>query len=113
MRYLPAMPAMATIVACFLVTSARAQESRPPDRRATDDRDRIEQVMRAREDVLGEAALKRPDGPSYEYFRDLMPPLRYVDANFKHYPIVLSAPGATAKGRLVSNGSSTNALARS
>jgi hypothetical protein len=77
------------------------------------DPQRIKQASAAREDLLGEAAMKLPGGPSYEYFRDLMPPLRYTDANFKHYPIVLSSPGATAKVRLISNGSSINALSRS
>ncbi|HEX7446650.1 MAG TPA: hypothetical protein VF306_03840, partial [Pirellulales bacterium] len=27
----------------------------------------------ARDDVWGEAALAQPDGPSYEFFRDLLP----------------------------------------
>jgi hypothetical protein len=35
-----------------------------------------------------------------------------VDADFLHYPIVLSAPCAVVKSRLVSNGSAINALAR-
>jgi hypothetical protein len=35
-----------------------------------------------------------------------------VDAPFLHYPIVLSAPTVLVKGRLVSNGSALNALAR-
>src|SRR5439155_9690074 len=63
-------------------------------------------------DLWGEAALKQPGGASYEFFEKLLPPLRYVDADFVHYPINLSAPGATVKGRLVSNGSAINARAR-
>jgi hypothetical protein len=63
-------------------------------------------------DLWGEAALRQPGGPTYEFFAGLLPPLRYVDADFLHYPIVLSAPSATVKGRLVSNGSAINALAR-
>jgi hypothetical protein len=63
-------------------------------------------------DLWGDAALRQPDGPSYEYFAGLLPPLRYVDAPFLYYPIVLSAPTALVKGRLVSNGSAINALAR-
>src|SRR5438876_11333350 len=51
-------------------------------------------------------------GPSYEFFAKLLPPLRYVDAAYLHYPIMLSAPGATTKARLISNGSAINALAR-
>src|SRR5207248_2139131 len=42
----------------------------------------------------------------------LLPPLRYVDANFRVYPIALSAPGNPTKARLVGNGSAVNALAR-
>ncbi len=62
-------------------------------------------------DVWGEAALKLPDGPSYEAFRDLLPPLRYTNTRFRDYPIVLCAPGAPAKARWVSNGSAVNARA--
>lgn len=69
-------------------------------------------AMNALTDVWGEAALKRPEGPTYDYFANLLPPLRYVDADFKCYPIVLSAPNALVKGRLVSDGSCVNALAR-
>src|SRR5262245_27129741 len=59
-------------------------------------------------DVWGEAALKQPGGPSYEFFRDLLPPLRYVNTEFRNYPIVLSAPGAAVKARWVSDGSGIN-----
>src|SRR4029450_7735216 len=69
-----------------------------------------QQILDSQKDMLGELALKEPGGPSYEFFCKLMPPLRYVDANFHHYPIALSAPCALVKGRLVSNGSSVNAL---
>jgi hypothetical protein len=59
-------------------------------------------------DVWGDAALARPGGPSYEFFKDLLPPLRYVNTAFRHYPIVLSAPAAPVKARWVSNGSGVN-----
>lgn len=71
-----------------------------------------EQVIASKTDLWGEAALRQPGGPSYAFFARLLPPLRYVDADFHHYPIVLSAPGAPVKARLVSNGSALNALAR-
>lgn len=67
-----------------------------------------EAALAARTDVWGDAALRQPNGASYEFFRDLLPPLRYVNADFRHYPIVLSAPGAAVKARLVSNGSGVN-----
>src|SRR5688572_21740633 len=104
--------AMQIVVLCIAVAGcARDADSPRPPREYT--RDRIDRLMNARADILGEAALKQQGGPSYEYFRDLMPPLRYVDANFRHYPITLSAPGQTTKVRLVSNGSAINALQRS
>ena len=69
-------------------------------------------MLAAGPDLWGEASLKLPDGPSYEYFVPLLPPMRYCDAPFRHYPITLSAPGAVTKARYVSNGSAINALAR-
>src|SRR3954451_21996162 len=71
-----------------------------------------QEMPAAKREVWAEAALRQPGGPSYEFFRGLLPPLRYVDTSFRHYPIVLSAPGSVGKARLVSNGSALNALAR-
>src|SRR4051812_24830760 len=71
-----------------------------------------EAVIAAKADLWGEAALRQPGGPTYEFFAGLLPPLRYVDPDFRPYPILLSPPGAPAKARLVSNGSAINALAR-
>ena len=62
----------------------------------------------SRADVWAEAALRDPDGPSYEFFKDLLPPLRYVNTAFRHYPLVLCAPGHPVKARFVSNGSGVN-----
>src|SRR3954470_24880106 len=67
-----------------------------------------QEMAAAREDVWAEAAIRQPGGPSYEFFRDLLPPLRYANTAFRHYPIVLSAPGAAVKARYVSNGSAIN-----
>src|SRR4051812_20978002 len=58
----------------------------------------IQDVIASKIALWGEAALRQPDGPSYEYFAALLPPLRYVDAPFLHYPIVLSGPNAPVKG---------------
>src|SRR5262249_10368884 len=33
-------------------------------------------------DLWGEAALRQPGGPSYEFFKDLLPPLRYANTAF-------------------------------
>lgn len=68
-------------------------------------------ALKAKEDFWGQIAVHQRGGPTYDFFSQLMPPLRYVDATFRYYPIVLSAPGAIVKGRLVSNGSAVNARA--
>src|SRR3954462_7111799 len=71
----------------------------------------VQEMIEARTDVWGDAAMRQPNGASYEFFKDLLPPLRWVNAEFRHYPIVLSAPRAPQKTRLVSNGSAINARA--
>src|SRR4051812_49788230 len=71
----------------------------------------VQERIEARTDVWGDAAMRQPNGASYEFFKDLLPPLRWVNAEFRHYPIVLSAPRAPQKTRLVSNGSAINARA--
>ena len=71
----------------------------------------LDEVLAAKQDLWGLAAMRQPNGPSYEFFEKLLPPLRYVNAEFRHYPIVLSAPNATVKARLTSNGSGLNARA--
>lgn len=60
-------------------------------------------------DYFGEQAKKLPGGPNYEFFAKQAPPLRYVTGAFRDYPIVLGAPGAQRKARIISNGSSVNA----
>ena len=71
----------------------------------------LEEALSAKVDLWGIAAMQQTNGPSYEFFTKLLPPLRYVNAGFRHYPIVLSAPGSLQKARLISNGSAVNALA--
>ncbi|MDB6059806.1 MAG: hypothetical protein JWO95_3650 [Verrucomicrobiales bacterium] len=68
----------------------------------------LEEAQSAKRDVWGEAAIAQPNGPSYEFFENLLPPPRYVDAEFKYYPIALSAPNAPVKAHLISNGSGIN-----
>jgi hypothetical protein len=65
-------------------------------------------MIEARTDVWGDAARGQPNGASYEFFKDLLPPLRWVNTDFRHYPLVLSAPRSAQKTRLVSNGSAVN-----
>lgn len=67
-----------------------------------------QEMMATRTDVWAEAAIRQPGGPSYEFFRDLLPPLRWANTEFRHYPIVLSAPGTAVKARYISNGSAIN-----
>src|SRR6185436_13430585 len=68
----------------------------------------LAEAMASPRDVYGEAAMRQPNGPSYEFFAPLLPPPRYVNADFLYYPIVLSAPNAKVKARLISNGSGVN-----
>ncbi|HWB52610.1 MAG TPA: hypothetical protein VG722_00390, partial [Tepidisphaeraceae bacterium] len=69
-------------------------------------------AIASREDFLADEAMKQPGGPNYEFFARLLPPARYVDADFHVYPIPLSAPSSRVKGRVLSDGSQINALAR-
>jgi len=70
-----------------------------------------DEVFRSKTDVWGEAAMRQENGASYEFFEQLLPPLRYVNAEFIHYPVVLSAPKHKQKARFVSNGCGINKLA--
>ncbi len=49
----------------------------------------------------------RPEGASYELFKDLLPPLRYVDTAFRHYPVGSGCLAASPKrvGRAMGVGS--------
>src|SRR6478735_2718165 len=71
-----------------------------------------QRIIESKTDILGEASLRQPGGPSYEFFEKVLPPLRYVDARYKHYPIVLSAPRSLVKGKVLSTGGIINPLAR-
>src|SRR5262245_42929710 len=51
----------------------------------------LAEVVTAKQDVWGELALRQPNGASYEFFEPLLPPPRYVHADFRYYPLVLSA----------------------
>ncbi len=68
----------------------------------------FEEAMKSSRDLWGEAAMAQPNGPSYDFFAKLLPPPRYVNADFRYYPIVLSAPESAIKARLISNGSGIN-----
>src|SRR5688572_6023828 len=68
----------------------------------------LNDALASKRDVYGEAAMEQPNGASYEFFAPLLPPPRYVNADFRYYPIVLSAPNSPVKARLISNGSGVN-----
>jgi hypothetical protein len=68
----------------------------------------LAEVLKSDIDLWGEAALREPNGASYQFFETLLPPPRYVNADFRFYPLVLSAPNARIKARLISNGSGVN-----
>ena len=98
------------VMALFGALSAPGAEPLVSDgAKAEEDVRTLDAIIEANTDILGEAALRQTDGPSYEFFAEAMPPLRYVNAAFKHYPIVLAAPGNACKARLVSDGSAINA----
>jgi hypothetical protein len=65
-------------------------------------------AISSKRDAWGEAAMAQPNGPSYEFFESLLPPPRYVNSDFRFYPLVLSAPKTKVKARLISNGSGVN-----
>ncbi|MEQ1827396.1 MAG: hypothetical protein ABL921_15670 [Pirellula sp.] len=66
------------------------------------------EVVQSGRDLWGEAAMQQRNGASYEFFRDLLPPPRYVHADYRYYPLILSAPKSHSKASLVSNGSGLN-----
>src|ERR1051326_9527686 len=68
----------------------------------------IDQALASKDDLWGDFAMAQPNGASYEFFAPLLPPPRYVNADFHYYPVVLSAPNARGKARLISNGSGVN-----
>jgi hypothetical protein len=65
-------------------------------------------AIASKTDLWGEAALRQTNGASYEFFENLLPPPRYVHADFRYYPVVLSAPNSRVKARLISDGSGLN-----
>src|SRR5580658_1822638 len=68
----------------------------------------LAEALASKPDVYGEIAIQQTNGPRYEFFAPLLPPPRYVNADFRYYPIVLSAPNSKVKARLISNGSGVN-----
>jgi hypothetical protein len=97
------------IILGLLIAPAAIAADLPPSRPVPD----IQSMAASLRDRWGDEAMRRPGGPNYEFFRDLLPPLRYVNTEFRHYPIVLSAPAAAVKARWISNGSAVNARAHS
>jgi hypothetical protein len=89
-----------TILVCLLFSiTAFAQQNKIAS---------FDEMVKSKHDVWGEAAMRQTNGASYEFFEKLLPPPRYVNADFRFYPIVLSAPKASVKARLISNGSGVN-----
>src|SRR5690349_15217413 len=100
MRNPPSKTARSTLAAILL--GAHSLAAGPPGIPSFDE------MVKSKRDVWGEAAIAQPNGPSYEFFEKLLAPPRYVNADFHYYPIVLSAPNAAVKARLISNGSGVN-----
>lgn len=71
----------------------------------------LNQIIDSNRDIITDYAIARPDGPTYESILPLMTPVRWSTAEFRHFPVLLSAPSSTVKGRMVSNGSALNPFA--
>ena len=95
-------PALAVVV-CILLASLTCPAIEPYPTAPT-----LQDALASGPDFYGEAAMRQPNGPSYEFFAPVIPPPRYVNADFHFYPIVLSAPRAKTKARLISDGSGVN-----
>jgi hypothetical protein len=91
---------------CFLVAALSAAAA-PRDARPVFT-PTLQEAVLASKDVWGETAMAQTNGASYEFFEKVLPPPRYVNADFRYYPIVLSAPNTHSKARLISNGMGVN-----
>ena len=65
----------------------------------------LDEVLAANRDLWGDAALKLEDGPTFEFFAELLPPLRYVNAAFREVPVLLADPRGGPKFRVARDGS--------
>lgn len=101
---------LTALALCSITVAARGE---PTASAAGNSLPSVREMIEARTDVWGDAAMRQPNGASYEFFADLLPPLRWVNTDFRHYPIVLSAPRSPQKARVISNGSAINARAKS
>ncbi len=85
----------ALFVLGLIVTTLGARAEPTPENRGPlsvkRDLPSVQQMIEARTDVWGDAAREQPNGASYEFFANLLPPLRWVNTDFRHYPLVLSA----------------------
>ncbi len=92
----------------FLLCESKPADAQPTDFPKPTELPKLNEVIHAGHDLWGEAAMKHTNGASFEFFSDLLPPPRYVHADYRYYPLVLSAPRALSKASLVSNGSGLN-----
>ena len=97
------MPDRLLCLLCLSASFAAAQEPHKSSEAPS-----LAEAIAAKNDLWGELAMRQPNGASYEFFEPLLPPPRYVHADFRYYPLVLSAPSALTKARLISNGSGVN-----
>lgn len=84
---------------------------RPANAQTAPNQPTLDAIVKSNRDLITDYALARPEGPTYENIAPLLPPVRWVTAQFRHFPVLLSAPSALVKGRIVSNGSVLNPLA--
>ncbi|MCL4191037.1 MAG: hypothetical protein KJZ87_04785 [Thermoguttaceae bacterium] len=108
---MPPTRVLAVLAISWAAMGVNVYPAERPENAAASDLPSLREVLAAQGDLWGDMALRQPNGPSYEFFAGICPPLCYVNAAFRHYPIVLSSPRAVCKARLISNGSSVNARA--
>ncbi len=58
----------------------------------------IQEMVASRTDVWGDAAMRQPNGASYEFFKDLLPPLRWVNTQVSALPHCFECAASCAKG---------------
>ncbi len=65
---------------------------------------RLKAARASQHDYFWELTKNKPGGPTYENIKNLMAPIRYVNAPWRYSGIILSPMGSTEKMRVIENG---------
>ncbi|MFA9480308.1 hypothetical protein ACERK3_18710 [Phycisphaerales bacterium AB-hyl4] len=90
------------------VTGATPEVSSAPKARQWPPRAPLTEFEQTAEDAVAARLAATGERPSFEALAAMLPPLRYVNAPFKAYPLVLSEPEGERKIRVVSDGSAVH-----